>query len=789
MVHKICPAFKVEKLGDCPSAVPVCQETINILTKTQHKVDTRKRLCIGVLIVLFFFAGVEQHAIQAQKSGKGVYELMTTGQLMTTDGTRMVNWLPGGNGYYTSEDDTVAGTTQYHRVDPGSQKTSPLFTKEMQERMVEDYNKLTGKDVTGLPFNDFNYVQEASGIAFSVEKRHFLYDFKAAKLRELHRPEIKPQPSSKDLMRNMAASQLWNGTYSPDYKHFAYVKDYDLYITNTETGKEKRLTHGGSENLQNGRPDWVYAEEFDQLTAYWWSPDSRKLAYYQFDESEVHKYPLVNDLETMAELELQSYPKAGQTNPTVKLYVVDIVTGQSVEVKTESSSDMYIVGPMWLMDGSELTFQKMNRHQNELELLAANPQTGTVRSILKETEEHFINMDNDFVLLQDGKHFLWISERSGWKHIYLYDLQGKPVQQLTSGDWPVGNIIRVDEKNKWVYFTAHKNMGLETHFYCVKLDGSKLKQLTTEPGSHRVSMDPAGNYYTDYYSSFTTPPMMNLHYSDGKKLHNLLSTNTERLDSLKLEVPELVMLQAADDRTDLHGLLYKPAGFDPNKRYPLIVSVYGGPNTKMVRNSYQMGSWLHAIAQLGFMVWEMDNRGLSQRGKKFETEIYLKLGQVDLADQTAGVKFITQRPYVDGSRVGVFGGSYGGYMTCMALLKEPMVFHVGVAASSVTDWRNYDTIYTERYMRTPQENQEGYDLGSTLPYAKNLRGKLLLVHGSTDNNVHPGNTMQLIDALIKEQKRFDLMFYPNQRHGMRGSYGEHFRQLMIDYLVEQINTL
>jgi dipeptidyl-peptidase-4 len=745
-----------------------------------------KRLFINMLIVLGFWGSVAQRTTQAQERGKELYELMSKGGLTTTEGNRNINWLPDGSGYYITEVDTLEGTTQYYRVDPESQQTSFLFEKEMQERMLVDYNKMTGKNATGLPFSSFNYVQEGAAIVFSVDKRHFLYDFKAGRLRELRRPEIKPQPGSKGLMRNMAASQLWNGTYSPDYKHFAYVKDYDLYIANTENGIEKRLSQGGNENLLNGRPDWVYPEEFFQLTAYWWSPDSRKLAYYQFDEHEVYKHPFVHELNYKAELELQSYPKTGDTNPTVKLFIVDIETGKNVEIETKSSSDIYIIKPMWLLDGSELTFQKMNRHQNKLELFAANPLTGKVRSILKEKEEYFINWDNDFVLLKDGKHFLWSSERSGWRHIYLYDLQGKLIRQLTSGDWPVGKIIKVDDNNRWVYFTGHRNMGLETHFYRVKLDGSKLMQLTTEPGSHQVSMDPVGKYYTDYYSSFTIPPVMNLHDASGKKLHNLLSTNTDRLNSLKLEKPELVMLKSADGRTDLNGLLFKPAGFDPTKSYPLIVYVYGGPDSKMVRNSYQMSGYLQTLAQLGFMVWKMDNRGTRQRGKKFETEIYLKLGQVELADQTAGVKYITQRPYIDGSIVGVFGGSYGGYMTCMALLKEPEVFHVGVAVAPLTDWRNYDTIYTERYMRTPQENKKGYDLGSTLPYAKNLRGKLLLVHGSIDNNVHPGNTIQLIDALIKAQKRFDLMFYPEQRHGIRGLYGRHYRKLAIDYFVEHL---
>ncbi len=743
-----------------------------------------RRHSIFAFLLFVFSASAQQQA----QTERGLYDFMARERLTVTTGLRAVDWLPDGSGYFVSEEDAATKATNFFRVDPVTQKRSPLFDQTTQQNILRSFNVGTQKQSTGLPFKSFEYVREGAAMTFWGDKKHFLYDFKSASLRELKRPEVTPQPGSKDLMRRMSTSQLWNGEYSPDFSHFAYVKDYDLYLVNTSTGEEKRLTFGGNENLLHGRPDWVYPEEFDQLTAYWWSPDGRKLAYYQFDESAVHKYPLVHDLKPEAELELQSYPKAGETNPTVKLFIIDIATGKNVEIPTNSSSEVYLIKPKWLPDGSGFTFQRMNRRQNELELLVANPETGATRSLLVEKEEAFINLHDDFIVLQDGKHFLWSSERTGWRHLYLYDMQGKLVRQITKGEWPVEGIVQVDEKNKWIYFTASTNNGLETQFFRVNFEGTKQQQLTKAPGTHRVSMDPANKYFTDSYSSFTTPPTMNLHGAEGRLLNNLMSTNTARLDSLKLIPPELVIVKAADGKTDLHGLLFKPVNFDPNKKYPLYVSVYGGPHSKSVRNSYQMSSQLQRMAQLGFIVWTQDNRGLVNRGKKFETETYLKLGQVDLADQTAGVKQITQRPYVDGSRVGVFGWSYGGYMTSIMMLKEPEVFHVGIAGAPVTDWRNYDTIYTERYMRTPQENPEGYDLGSALPYAKNLKGKLLILHGSVDNNVHPGNTIQLIDALIKAQKKFELTFYPESRHGVGGAGAQHVNSSMIDFLLEHLKA-
>ncbi|MEK7728625.1 MAG: S9 family peptidase [candidate division KSB1 bacterium] len=738
-------------------------------------------LVINVLFVIPAWA-------QQQSAERALYDFMVRERLTTTNGPRSVEWLPEGSGYFVSEEDAATKSTSFFRVDPATQKRTPLFDQATQQSLVRGYNNLTKQEIKNLPLKSFTYLPGGAAITFSIDKRYFHYDFKSAILREFLRPTVAPQPGSKDLMRGMAASQLWNGEYAPDFSHFAYVKEFDLYLVNTSTGEEKRLTFGGNENLLHGRPDWVYPEEFAQLTAYWWSPDGRKLAYYEFDESQVHKYPLVHDLKPEAEVEMQSYPKAGETNPTVKLFIVDIATGKNVEIPTNSSSDVYLIKPKWLPDGSGFTFQRMNRRQNELELLVADRETGATRALLVEKEEAFINLHDDFIVLQDGKHFLWSSERSGWRHLYLYDLQGQLVRQLTKGEWPVEGITQVDEKNKWIYFTGYTNDGLELHFFRVNLEGTKQQQLTSAPGTHRVSLDPACKYFTDSYSAFTTPPTMNVHSAEGKLLNNLMSTNTARLDSLKLLPPELVLVKAADGTTDLHGLLFKPANFDPNKRYPLYVSVYGGPHSKSVRNSYQTSSSAQRMAQLGFIVWTQDNRGLVNRGKKFETETYMKLGQVDLADQTAGVKQITQRSYVDGSRVGVFGWSYGGYMTSIMMLKEPEVFHVGIAGAPVTDWRNYDTIYTERYMRTPQENTEGYDLGSALPYAKNLKGKLLILHGSVDNNVHPGNTIQLLDALIKAQKKFDLTFYPEQRHGVGGPGAQHVNSSMIDFLLEHLKS-
>ncbi|UCD23210.1 MAG: DPP IV N-terminal domain-containing protein, partial [Gemmatimonadota bacterium] len=470
-----------------------------------------KRLALNTAAVLFLSSIAIPHDASSQvPRGRDLYDHMGTARLTRTDGSGNVMWLPGGQGYYRR------GDLGFVRIDPVTGRESSLFNPDVEATIQMQYAQITGEAADRLPFTRFQYVDDATRIRFDGGGKYLLFDFDTNELRELKRPGIEPQPYSQDLMRGMQASQLWNGSYSPDWSQFAYVKEYDLYISNTVSGEEKRLTFDGSLDTFNGRPNWVYPEEFSQRDAYWWSPDSRKLAYYRSDESGVHKYPIVHDLEPEAELELQSYPKAGEPNPIVVLKIVDIETGETVEIETNSTPDNYIVRPFWLPSGEEILLQRINRNQNVLELLAANVSTGHVRTVLVEEEEAFVNLRDDFRLLSDGQRFLWSSERSGYRQLYLYSLDGTELSQLTSDENPVSSVVQIDENEEWLYYTANTELGLETHFFRVRLDGSgQTVKLTREPGSHRISMDPAGQYYVDSYSSFTTAPTANLHRADG----------------------------------------------------------------------------------------------------------------------------------------------------------------------------------------------------------------------------------------------------------------------------------
>jgi dipeptidyl-peptidase-4 len=732
-----------------------------------------------------------------QLRGKKLYDAWEKLEIAKTTGLTRLTWLPEGQGWLEAETDKATGTTVFFKVNPRTQKKSRLFNPGTEAAIVAAYNKLTGGNVMGMPFRSFAYLPGNRAISFSVEKAgDFVYFFKEKSMRKLDRPAGQAEPSFQvpprflQFMRRRRQPASPPG-YSPDFTKYAYSKDYDIWVYDLATKKEEPLTTGGSEELMNGKTDWVYPEELGQREAFWWSPDGRKIAYLQFDEHAVYDFPIIHQLTPERQpafettLELERYPNSGRSNPTVKLFVIDLAARKPVEFKTESGPDVYITRIVWREDNSELFFQRLNRLQNRLELMAADPASGNVRTVLLEEEECFINLHDDFRPLQDNNRFLWSSERTGWKHLYLYDFAGNLVRPLTSGEWEASDISLIDEKNGWVYFTIADNVGLDTQFGRVKLDGTKLTRLTAEPGTHRVSIDPAGTYYVDDFSSLTIPPTVTVYHADGKPIRQVGSTNIDKVKELGLQEPELVKLKAPDGKTDVYGILFKPADFDPAGKYPLYVQVYGGPSHRN-SNSYQTAGPKARLAQLGYLVWELDGRGTTRRGKKFLTETYLKFGQVDVDDQAAAVKQLRERPEIDGARVGMTGGSYGGYMTCMSLLRYPDVYSVGVAASSVTDWRSYDTIYTERYMRLPETNKEGYEKGSALTYAKNLKGKLLLVHGTIDNNVHQGNTIHLVDALQKEGKEFDMMVYPENRHGIRGYSAQHLDRLRTEYFLRHL---
>ncbi|HRP61783.1 MAG TPA: DPP IV N-terminal domain-containing protein [Phycisphaerales bacterium] len=556
---------------------------------------------------------------------------------------------------------------------------------------------------------------------------------------------------------------------SPDGRWRAVSRDWNVYLEDASSETAPiALTTDGERKHRYGRASWVYGEELDQIDAMWWSPDSTKLAYYEFDERLVPDYYLAAGLlERHTTPLIEGYPKPGDPNPIANLWIHDLNTGEKVRVDVGSpaqETDRYIYTVRFSPDGSELLFNRTNRRQNVLHVMAADVRTGISRIVLTETQETWQENSPTMRFLEDGRRFIWQSERTGWKHYELRHIDGRLLNVLTRGDYVAGSIVRVDEEAGVMFYMAYSDENpLNQHLHRVNLDGTGEKRLTSESLNHSIDMSPCGQWFIARGEATGVPSSTWIYDSNGTRLETLAEGSWANAAELGLTPPELFTFKADDGETDLYGVLYKPSNFDPAKKYPLVIDVYGGPLSQRVRNTYNAAN---ASCEFGFIIAQIDNRGTANRGKSFEDAAYLKLGIVDLKDQADAVRYLTARTYIDGDRVGIFGGSYGGYLAALALLKYPDVFHVGVAAAAVTDWRNYDTIYTERFMRLPDENLENYDEGSCIPFAKNLQGKLLIQHGMMDDNVHPNNAWQLIDALHRANREFDLMMYPTRGHGL-----------------------
>ena len=527
-----------------------------------------------------------------------------------------------------------------------------------------------------------------------------------------------------------------------------------------------------------GTASWVYGEELEQHTALWWSPDSKKLAYYGFDESKVPDYYVTLDtLEVQDTLDAEPYPKAGAPNPVVNLYVYDVETKEIVRMDVRSGKPFgddalghYVYDVRWSPDGAELLFNRTNRLQNVMELAACAPKTGQCRVVTRETAPAAWTTNTpQSAFLKDGQRFVWASERSGWRNLYLYDLSGKNLAQLTHLSCDVERVVRVDEAAGLLYYMAHDgDVPMKQQLHRVRLDGTGDTRLTDPRFNHRIDLAPDGSAFVDVQQTHDLPASTclvrvgksNASAASGASV-TLAQGDLTAIRQAGFAPPELFTYKAGDGKTDLYGLLYKPSDFDPNKKYPLLVDVYAGPDTpqaEMVTETFRLG---RGLTEMGFLVASFDGRGTTGRGAAFRDAVYGRLGQAEIDDQAAGVKFLRQRPYVDGGHVGIYGTSYGGYASLMCLLRYPDVFQAASASSAVTDWRNYDSIYTERFMGLPAQNPKGYEAASAMSYAKNLKGKLLLYYGTADNNVHPANTLQLIAALGQAGKSYDLQVGPD----------------------------
>lgn len=568
---------------------------------------------------------------------------------------------------------------------------------------------------------------------------------------------------------------------SPCGHWIAKCVGWNVIIEQKDGDKVIVVTTDGERKHRYGKASWVYGEELRQNDAMWWSPDSSMLAFYELDETDVPDYYLTGGLtEVRSTLMLEGYPKAGEPNPIASLWVYHIESGERVAIDVGEETDQYIYNIRWTPNGDELLFSRLNRRQDTLEVLAADPRTGDARLVVTETQKTFQDNWPTMRFLEDGERFIWSTEQTGWEQFQLRHLDGRLLNQLTQGEYVAAAIVSVMEETGEMYYYAFSDENpLNQQLHRVNLDGTGQVRLTTASLNHTVNVSPCGKWFTAQAEALNVPPATRLHDRTGALVATLAESDVSRIAELNWSEPELFSFLADDGETVLYGTLFKPSDFDPQRAYPLLISVYGGPLSQQVRNRYRPAD---ATCEFGFIIATIDNRGTAGRGKAFKDAAYLQLGIVDIKDQADGVRYLVRRPYIDGDRVGIFGGSYGGYMAALALVKYPELFHIAVASAAVTDWRNYDTIYTERFMRTPEDNLENYDAGSVMTYVDQLQGRLLILHGMVDDNVHPSNAFQLINALHEAGKDFDLMMYPNRAHGL----GIHARDMRLRYFVRHL---
>ena len=569
------------------------------------------------------------------------------------------------------------------------------------------------------------------------------------------------------------ASQLQEPTFSPDGLKIGFAKENNLFIYDIASEKITQVTTDGKKNsVINGITDWVYEEEFAFVRAYDWSADSKKLAYIRFDESQVPEFSMtIFQKELYPKMETFKYPKAGEKNSEVSLFVYDVNTGSSKEVNLGNYNDFYIARLKWTNDPNLVSIQVLNRHQDNLDLLFIDAVSGNASVVLNEKDKAYIDVTDNLTFLKDNS-FIWTSEKDGYNHIYLYDKKGKLKNQVTQGNWEVTSYYGFDEKTKTVFYQSVEKGSILRDVYKISLDGKKKVRLSSQTGTNAATFSPDFSLFINSFSSVTVPTFYTLNSAiDGKQVQEIVNNNT-LLDKLKkYDLPSKVFFELTTEKGHkLNAWMIKPKDFDETKKYPVFMNQYSGPGSQQVSSQWFSTNdyWFMMLAQQGYIVVCVDGRGTGFKGAEFKKCTQKELGKFEVEDQIDAAKVIGNYAYVDKSRIGIFGWSYGGFMSSNCLFKGADVFKMAIAVAPVTNWRFYDSIYTERYMTTPQENASGYDENSPINHVSKLKGNFLLIHGTADDNVHVQNTMQMVEALVQANKQFDWAIYPDKNHGIYG---------------------
>lgn len=735
--------------------------------------ETMRRICILFLAILFvlplLIPAVSTDGAQKRLTVEWLFDTRIQEKFRTPSYT----WLNSGKVLLLD----YRRERQERNLEFFDPESGERFEAIKRDRLLVDLKRMAGKNAPStIRWPD---AVDANGQAFIYVLGGDLY------LVELG------QTSVKRLTRTPSPEK--SVTFSPDGRWVSFIRDNDIYAIDWRNDSLSRLTFGATDTLLNGPLSWVYWEEiYDRKSLpYCWSPDSRCIAYLQTDDSPVSVSTFVHFRPATQRVVRQRYPKAGQTNPRVRLGVVDISSGKTTWMDADQYE--YLARFNWLPDSSALAVQTLDRRQSELKLLIADRKSGRSHKVLTETQPAWINLNDALYFLRDGKRFIWMSERDGYQHLYLYWRDGHLVRQLTEGDFMVlsaegalvmGNrgLVAVDEKEGWVYFASNRRALKERHLYRIRLDGTGLERLTQKEGVHAVRFSPSNEYFLDVYSSCSNPPSLTLCRADGQKIQVVSPSAKNLIEDFKISYPEFRTFPA-DNGLELPAMITWPMDFSPERKYPVIIYVYGGPGAQQVVERWRSRwLWHSLLAQEGFIVCVFEVRAGMGKNKALETSVYKRAyGMQNVKDILAGVRWLKTMPFIDSERIGIWGASGGGCTTLYTMTHSD-VFKAGIAVAPVSDWHFYDTIYTERYQSTPHDNPEGYRETSSVLAASNLKGRLLIIHGTYDDNVHPQNTYAFIDELIKHNIPFELMIYPWRKHGISDHAARiHRYTLMLDF--------
>ncbi|MFU8812450.1 MAG: S9 family peptidase [Balneolaceae bacterium] len=687
------------------------------------------------------------------------HALFSGGQLTGDRGPQNVTWVEGGNRFSYMVRDFAAGTTNIYLSDPATGEEEMIFTSAN-----------VAYPGTNEPF-EFRSFQWSSDFRFLIFQSNFepvwRYSGNADYyMYSLETGDVRP------VVEGAFTAEL-----SPDGTSIAYHRDGEMFVFDLESEQETQLTDDSAPNLFNGRFGWVYEEEFGQVQAWRWSHDSRYIAYWQSDEDHIERFISTDYEGSYPEYTDIPYPKVGSENPTVRIGVLD-VAGNTNRWMNLDIGDGLIPRIYWTSNPHELAVVWMNRQQNELKLYFFDVRSGEGRLVMEEKSDHgwidvfdfFAGIDDHFFFPENRQEFLWLSDRDGYKHLYRYDYRGRLLNQVTTGDWRVTNVFAVNSETGRIYFESTEQSPLERHLYSIRFDGSDMRRYTAEPGMHNISMGPDGTYYIDTWSNVSTPTQVELRTTEGRRgrlLQKMVDNQrvTEYIDQFQYSPRELFRFETSDGQ-ELDGYLIKPPDFDENKSYPLVLSIYGGPSSQGVYNQFETSSWFQYLAQQGFVIANVNNRGNGGYSRDFEKIVYKNLGKWEAHDFAETARYLAGYDWIDGGRMAIRGHSYGGYMAALTMVLHPGVFSTALVGAPVTDWRLYDTIYTERYMSTLEENEENYINSSVMAHARNFTGNMLVAHSSMDENVHIQNTMQMLTAFTNAGKDIDVRIYPPGAHGV-----------------------